>query len=361
MAIVKHYNKKAMGRVIKEAYRELNTYKNNVDLSRSSENYHYEEHDNAKDMQVAIQKRVNEIMQGRNIQDKTNLISSWVVSLPKTFEREKSKEFFDTVYEFCVNRYGEKNVIDGIVHMDEDNPHIHVFLVPEAVSRKTGLNTVSSASKFTRTELSKFHTDLDKFCEQRFNQSKLVRNGKTLQNGLELDDFKNVTQMTDGFTDYLKNRIVDKSNNRSAHDYLNLWLADYNKTLQASQNAQKAQNDDLQVKTGKSKAEPVKTVSEPVKAPETPQETPRRATVDIVNDEKCNLSSDEILEDVKKKPVVSVVSKQPSEVTRKTNTLGYGVTVREQEKNTKDAHKAITSALGDFVPCDPNSFDDKSK
>lgn len=360
MAIVKHYNKKAMGRVIKEAYRELNTYKNNVDLSRSSENYHYGESDNAKDMQVAIQKRVNEIMQGRNVQDKTNLISSWVVSLPKVFEKEKSKEFFDTVYEFCVNRYGEKNVIDGIVHMDEDNPHIHIFLVPEATSRKTGLNTVSSASKFTRTELSKFHTELDKFCEQRFNQSKLVRNGKTLQNGLELDDFKRVTQMSDGFTDYLKNRIVDKSKNRSAHDYLNLWLADYNKTLQASQNAQKAQNDDLQVKTGKSKAEPVKTVSEPVKAPETPQETPQRATVDIVNDEKRNLSSDEILEDVKKKPVVSVVSKQPSEVVQKTNALGYGVTMREQEKNTKDAHKAITEKLGDFVPYDPNSFD-KSK
>lgn len=346
MAVVKHYNKKAMGRVIKEAFRELNSYKNNVDPNRSSKNYHYGKSDNAKDMQTAVQNRVNEIMEGRNVQDKTNIISSWVVSLPKLFEKEKSKEFFDTVYEFCVNRYGEKNVIDGIVHMDEDNPHIHIFLVPEATSRKTSLNTVSSASKFTRTELAKFHTDLDKFCEQRFNQSKLVRNGKTVQNGLELDDFKRVTQMTDGFTDFLKNKIVDTKNKRSAQDYLDLWLAEYNKSLQVSQNAQKAQNDDLQVKASKSKPEPVKTVSEPSESSQKAPEAVQRATVDIVNDEKRNLSSEELLEDIKrdKKTVV----KKPSEVTKKCDSLGKSNSMSSWEQQIKSQAEQLNKGEGEF-------------
>ena len=59
-------------------------------------------------------------------------------------------------------RYGADNVIAGYVHMDETTPQIHVCVVPEAISRKTGRRTVSSASLLTRAELRNFHQDLKK-------------------------------------------------------------------------------------------------------------------------------------------------------------------------------------------------------
>ena len=280
MAKLESYNKKAAGSIIKEAYRELNNYTNKVDVNKSVKNYHYNQDlRDSKNMQVAINKRVNDIMQGRNIQDKTNIVSSWVVSLPKTFQGD-SKDFFDTVYDFCKARYGADNVIDGVVHMDETNPHIHVFLVPEAISRKTKLNTVSSASKFTRAELSSFHTELDKVCSTRFNQKNLVRNGLTVQNGLDLKDFKAVMNMSDGFTDYLKTKVVNKANTLTANDMLNKWLADYNKTLENTvQTSQDVHTDDLVHKTSKSVVDAHKTTQA---TSQRPQERPEQKPIAII-------------------------------------------------------------------------------
>ena len=102
------------------------------------------------------------------------------------------RAWMSEVYAFCQDRYGAENVIAGYVHMDETTPHIDVNLVPEAVSRKTGKNTVSSASLFTRSELSQCQRDLERYMVQMFNQKGMILNGRT-QGGYTTDELKKRT------------------------------------------------------------------------------------------------------------------------------------------------------------------------
>lgn len=189
MARLDNFTKKDMKGIAKEHFRELVSYKNYVDKERSKDNYHMNtELKNGSDFMLKTMSRVNAIMGGRDMQTQTNVISEWVITCPQELlgDSKQVKQFFAITYAFCQGRYGRDNVIDGFVHMDETTPHIHVCVVPEATSRKTGRKTVSSASLMTRSELSAFHADLDKECERRFHKAKLIKNGKTKGNlGLE--------------------------------------------------------------------------------------------------------------------------------------------------------------------------------
>ena len=56
---------------------------------------------------------------------------------------------------------------------------MHCGIVPVCKSRKNGKETVSSASLFTRKDLSTFHDDYDEFIYTRYGQRGLVHNGRT--------------------------------------------------------------------------------------------------------------------------------------------------------------------------------------
>lgn len=192
MARADSFTKRDMKKIAREHFREAQDYKNYVNREKSGGNYHMNtELKNSSDFMLATQTRVNAVMGGRDIQKQTNVISEWVISCPQELmgDAKQVEQFFSTAYEFCQGRYGKENVIDGFVHMDETTPHIHICLVPEATSRKTGRKTVSSASLLTRAELSSFHADLDKECERKFHKAKLVKNGKGKGN-LELQQWK---------------------------------------------------------------------------------------------------------------------------------------------------------------------------
>ena len=188
MARTEHYKKSQLRKIVNEHDRRQSKYKNNVDLARSKNNYTYGVSDPAECVQ-AVNKRVQEIMNGRNVQTQTSVATEWVITLPKELAG-RDREFFDEAWKFCSDRYGEKNMISGYVHMDEDRPHMHLLFVPEVTSRKTGQKTVSSASLMTKTELSKFHDDFDKYCESVFGQSHLIRNGKTVGDKMSVSDLK---------------------------------------------------------------------------------------------------------------------------------------------------------------------------
>ncbi len=194
MAHLDSFTKADAKRVLREYFRELQDYKNNVNKDLSSENYSFCDCKSAKECLEKIQMRVNTIMQGRDIQKQTNIMSTWVITCPEEFvgDRDKEKAFFTHCYQFCKSRYGEANVIGAFVHNDETTPHMHVIVVPEAESRKTHKVTVSSASKFTRAELHDFHEDLEASCFKKFGKHKLVKNGKTKGN-FSLNQLKEIT------------------------------------------------------------------------------------------------------------------------------------------------------------------------
>lgn len=208
MASADSYNSKELRDVLKEHTRELKKYKNYVDLSRSKYNWQYGSTESVDKTILGISARCNDIMQGKKMPDNTNVISEWVVTYPFTecYQTEKPtgekdengndimhtvnipkdmkhcRLFFDTVYKFVQDRYGEENVIAGYVHMDETTPQLHMITVPEAISRKTGKKTVSSASLLTRSELKKFHQDLQKKMNEVFGKNDYILNGRTKGN-----------------------------------------------------------------------------------------------------------------------------------------------------------------------------------
>lgn len=183
--------------VLKEAYRELRKYKNNVDTSLSMNNYSMEGIKSSKEALKRVDARCSEVMNGRKMQKQTNVIVSCAYTLPEYFYDkpvDEQRKCFDAVYRFIQDRYGKENVIDGVVHNDETTPHMTVYTVPVTASRKTGNITVSSASLCTQKEFNTFHKDLESYMAKEFGVKGLALNGRTKGN-FTLEELKERTRV----------------------------------------------------------------------------------------------------------------------------------------------------------------------
>ena len=183
--------------VLKEAYRELRKYKNNVDTSLSMNNYSMEGIKSSKEALKRVDVRCSEVMNGRKMQKQTNVIVSCAYTLPEYFYDkpvDEQRKCFDAVYRFIQDRYGKENVIDGVVHNDETTPHMTVYTVPVTASRKTGNITVSSASLCTQKEFNTFHKDLESYMAKEFGVKGLALNGRTKGN-FTLEELKERTRV----------------------------------------------------------------------------------------------------------------------------------------------------------------------
>lgn len=186
--------------VLKEAYRELRKYKNNVDTSLSMNNYSMEGIKSSKEALKRVDARCAEVMNGRKMQKQTNVVVSCAYTLPEYFHdkpADEQRKCFDAVYRFIQDRYGKENVIDGVVHNDETTPHMTVYTVPVTTSRKTGNITVSSASLCTQKEFNTFHKDLEPYMEKEFGVKGLALNGRTKGN-FTLEELKERTRVKEG-------------------------------------------------------------------------------------------------------------------------------------------------------------------
>lgn len=189
MANVETYKWSAMKSIIEEATREASHYKNNVDPERTPNNYSLIEGAETREQVVQkVRDRVEEVM-GSDIrkQVKANMkpFGCWVIHLPielNGLSDEEKRDFFETSLDFLRDRYGEENIVMATVHMDEGRPHMHAGIVPVGTSRKTGKQTVSKASVFTRTDLRTFHDDLDAIMAEKYGQAKLIHNERTKGN-----------------------------------------------------------------------------------------------------------------------------------------------------------------------------------
>lgn len=200
MANLKTWKRGSMTNVIGEATRELDEYKNNVDEERTHLNYNLIEGSETRaDIIAKVNTRVHDVM-GDKIKSQTRKnmkpLGTWVVTLPQELNDlsdDEKRDFFETALEFVGDRYGKENLVYAAVHMDENQPHMHVGVVPVCTSRKTGKETVSSASMFTKKDLKTFHDDLDKLMEDKYGKARLMKNGRTKGN-YTLDELKERTQ-----------------------------------------------------------------------------------------------------------------------------------------------------------------------
>ena len=69
----------------------------------------------------------------RDGENATNVISDWVITLPKNERLEgREREFFQVAYDHLTERVPEGLVVGAYVHMDENQPHMHFCFVPLA-------------------------------------------------------------------------------------------------------------------------------------------------------------------------------------------------------------------------------------
>lgn len=163
MAHLAHYKRSGAAPMLAHYERrpelERGFTRENIDASRTAENYAIGA-DSPQALAAALRSRVDgaiaahEADSGKAIRRDANVISDWVVTLPRDCPRQDARRFFEVAVDLCRERYGAENCLGGFVHMDETTPHVHIPVVPVRDGR------LRSAKVFTRTDLQRFHKDL---------------------------------------------------------------------------------------------------------------------------------------------------------------------------------------------------------
>jgi len=128
--------------------------------------------------------------------DNVNVMCSWVVTAPKTIagNAEQEKKFFKETYQFLSARYGNENVVSAYVHMDEKTPHIHFAFVPVVQDKKKGHLKVSAYECINKTELNRFHGELEKHMQKAFGFEIGILNEATKEGNKTVEELKQETK-----------------------------------------------------------------------------------------------------------------------------------------------------------------------
>lgn len=163
MAHLAHYKRSGAAPMLAHYERrpelERGYERENIDASRTAGNYAIGA-DSPQALAAALRSRVDgaiaahEADSGKAIRRDANVISDWVVTLPRDCPRQDARRFFEVAVDLCRERYGAENCLGGFVHMDETTPHVHIPVVPVRDGR------LRSAKVFTRSDLQRFHKDL---------------------------------------------------------------------------------------------------------------------------------------------------------------------------------------------------------
>ena len=177
-----------------------------IDLTKTHLNYNLAPERNLKGQIEFINQRCAEV-KCLNRKD-VNVMVSWVVTQPKDFPQERSREFFEKTYEFLNTRYGgEQNVISAYVHLDEKSAHMHYAFVPVVADKKSGKLKVSAKEAISKGDLLTFHKDLEKHLYQHFGFEVVIINGATKEGNLSIKALKLKSEVEG---------LVEKKNNLQA-------------------------------------------------------------------------------------------------------------------------------------------------
>lgn len=154
-AMVGHYNREAE----RKGY-----HRDNIDPSRTAQNFAIGAA-SPDALAAAVRARVDQAVAqheestGKRIRKDANVLSDWVITLPKDCPREYAPAFFQICVTAVQARYGKENVPGGFVHMDEMTPHVHIPVIPVKDGR------LRASKVFTRADLQGFHSYIGKACD----------------------------------------------------------------------------------------------------------------------------------------------------------------------------------------------------
>ena len=139
-AIIRNANYKMNQIAMIERHNErLNhNYSNkDIDLSRSSENYHLKKILTSSYLNEFEKIREEHNLKGNlrlNGKKQSNVMCEFVITSDKEFfdtlGADGTQRFFEDAYDFVKQKVGEDFVVSAVVHKDEQTPHLHILYVP---------------------------------------------------------------------------------------------------------------------------------------------------------------------------------------------------------------------------------------
>lgn len=196
MAHVKKYTMSAVGHManhygrsdVGQAAEYIIRGNENIDPNFTSLNYNLAAEDQQLPQVDFIHKRMGEIRVQKRAD--VNVLCDWVITQPKELPADRSRDFFESVYAFMRDRYGERNVISAYVHMDETTPHMHFAFMPIVADRRRGGEKLCAKELLTRKELQTFHNDLQNAVERDLGIEVHLLNGATQDGNKSITELK---------------------------------------------------------------------------------------------------------------------------------------------------------------------------
>ena len=130
--MLNHYTRHA-GDPNQDKYRYANQ---DIDKSRTHLNYALAQR---SDPQEFVRRQIERVdVKPKGGAKATNVISDWVITLPKNPAlKGREKEFFEVAYEHLLEQVPKRLVVGAWVHMDENQPHMHFCFCPVAKTAVT--------------------------------------------------------------------------------------------------------------------------------------------------------------------------------------------------------------------------------
>ena len=148
-----------------------------IDINRSQYNYNLAQSMQPLRPEEFISKRLNEV---KHINRKDIVVMvDWIVTLPKNLTEDDEQKFFESVFNFMKQEYGQDNIVSAWVHKDEKTPHIHVGFVPVIIDNN--IEKLNCKKLITRTHLKNFHTRLTDYIEPLLGYRPEILNGATVR------------------------------------------------------------------------------------------------------------------------------------------------------------------------------------
>lgn len=95
-----------------------------------------------------IGERIFTLALKRHVRKDAVRLCDCIVTLPRSFDDSREREFFKTAYTFLSQRYGVDNVVSAYVHRNSSRPHMHFAWVPVTKDGR-----LSAKNVVTRLEL----------------------------------------------------------------------------------------------------------------------------------------------------------------------------------------------------------------
>lgn len=121
------------------------------------------------------------------------VLAGWIVSVPQDLDEKFHYKFFEETHNFLIQKYGEMNAIQSVVHLDESGqPHLHFTFIPVVLDEKFNVSHLKNHDKkekicmknvINRVELLKFHKEYMEYLSSKFPFTPNILTGITKKNG----------------------------------------------------------------------------------------------------------------------------------------------------------------------------------